>query len=71
MKCPECGNTDINEILIWFFFAAGGEQLTADTAPAAIFLSEWKARPHPVTIDKATCLTCALAGRGEVAIPFA
>lgn len=73
-KCPRCGNTDFNKMLVWYFLRGGGKGMVADCAPLPMFLFERKSggpqASVPVTCTKVTCLRCAEEKRGEVEVPI-
>lgn len=74
-ECPQCGNRDINRILLWYDVTYPGQTETAtDAAPLATFIYERRSGARlstmPVAIEKLTCLKCVEEGRPEVKIPI-
>lgn len=68
-KCPICGNTDINKILVWFSFQDKDGKDVADATNIGKFFYEWKKLGFPpLMIDKITCLKCTEEKRGGVEI---
>jgi len=68
-KCPKCGNTDINKILVWFSFESENGKLVRDVTNLGKFFYEWaNLGLPPWKIEKLTCLKCAEEKRGQVEI---